>query len=335
MRLKNLYTKLGQRGGGDWIVLVISFLLAVIVWCLLKMSAINSSDFHYRIELTTNMPGRTFTSLSEGAVVLKGKASGFTILKQRYSAKKGKNILHFSVDPAMLRRIEGSAGRFFILSDLLGERITSRISDQIEVDNISTDTLFFTFNRTTSKRVPVAIKTDLSYRKQYMAFENIRSKPDSVEIQGEEQLLSKIDSVETVTVRGRGLRQNIQGTARLKRIKGVRFSNDEVYYSQSIGRYYEKQMNITVHTTNVPAGRSMIVSPSDVVLTFRADYKVKKEFEPTDFHAFADYAQVMDSFSGKARIQLRDIPAGVLRVSLTPPFADVIILDFSTQVQPR
>lgn len=335
MPLKDLYTKLGQKGGGDWIVLVISFLLAVIVWCLLKMSATNSSDFHYRIELTTSMPGRTFTSLSDEAVVLKGKSSGFTILKQRYSAKNGRNILHFSVDPASLYKVEGSAGRFFLLSDVLAERIISRVSDQIAVDNISTDTLFFTFNRTTSKKVPVAVKTDLGYREQYMAFENIRSRPDSVEIQGEEQILSKIDSVETVTVRGRGLRQSIQGTARLKRIKGVKFSNEEIYYSQSIGRYYERQMNLSVHTMNVPAGRSMIVSPSDVVLTFRADYKVRKEFEPTDFYAFADYAQVMDSFSGKARIQLRDIPAGVHRVSLTPPFADVIILDISTRNQAK
>lgn len=326
---KNLYKKLIQKVGGDGTVLLVSFLLAIVVWCLLKFSASYSSNYHYKVELTTSMPGRSFSSVSSGAVVVRGKSSGFTIIKHRIVARKNKNILHFSASPAIFRQVKGSDNTFYVLTNVLKENIISKLSEQISVDGISMDTLFFVYNRTASKRVPVALKTDLSYTDQFMPFEKLRSNPDSIEIQGEMQLLSKIDSVETELIRRRNLHQDLQGSVKIKAINGVRFSEENIYYSQKIGRYYEGRVSLPVATAKVPSGYSMIISPSDVTIIFRVDYNIKKEFGPADFYVYADYDQVANSMSGKAKINLREIPTGVYGVHLEPQFADAIILNLS------
>lgn len=328
---KSLYKKLIQKIGGDGTVLLVSFLLAIVVWCMLKFSASYPSNYQYKIELTTSMPGRAFTALSSGSVILRGKSSGFTILKHRAAARNNRNILRFSASPAVFHKVIGSDNKFYVLTDVLKENIVSRISDQIDAEQFLTDTLFFVYNRTTSKKVPVAVRSDLAYKEQYMAFENMRSIPDSVEIQGEAQLLAKIDSVETETIRRRNLHQDLQGTASIKRINGVNFSDESIDFFQKIGRYYESRISVPVATVKVPSGLSMIVSPSDVTLVFRVDYNIKKEFGPADFQIYADYEQAAGSVSGKVRICLKEVPPGVYSVRLEPAFADAIILDLTEQ----
>ncbi len=328
---RSLYKKLIQKIGGDGTVLLVSFLLAIIVWCMLKFSASYSSNYQYKVELTTSIPGRAFTSVSGGPLILRGKSSGFTIVKHRIASRNNRNILGFSASPVLFHKVKGSDNTFYVLTDVLKESVISRISDQVDVERFLTDTLFFVYNRTTSKKVPVAVRSDLLYKEQYMAFENMRATPDSVEIQGETQLLAKIDSVETETIRRRNLHQDIQGTVSLKRINGVSFSAGSIDYFQKIGRYYECRISVPVAAAKVPSGLSMIVSPSDVTLVFRADYNMKKEFGPADFQVYADYEQVMDSMSGKARICLKEVPSGVYGIRLEPAFADAIIIELSEQ----
>lgn len=326
MLFGNFHKKL-QKWGRDWFILAVSFLAAVMVWALLKLSASYSALYHYKIELVVpQMEGREFSSLSEGMAVVRGQSSGFTILRQRYSARVNKNILRFSVNKNILHKVQGSDERFYVIASTLKDNISAKMAEQITMDVLSTDTLFFTFKKTAYKKVPVAVKSALSYKTQYMPFEPLRTKPDSIEIHGGAEVLEGIEYVETELIKKKKLHQSFQGTTLLEPIKGVEFSESEVYYSQRIGRYFESTITAPVSVKNVPSDVFMLLNPNDVSVTYREDYNVKREYSATDFHLFADYDMVASSVSGMARVQISDPPQGVYDVKIVPDLIDVTIL---------
>lgn len=291
------------------------------------MSATYSSFYQYKVELTaTSLKGREFTSVSDKALVFKGQSSGFTILRRHYGAKWNKNIFRFNIDGALLERVKGSEDRFYLLTKYLRDNLISKLSEQITLQSISTDTLYFTFRRTAYKRVKVAVNGRFSYKEQYMPFEAIKTEPDSIEIHGPADILEGIDSVETLFVGKKNIHQTFQGSALLKQIPEVTYSDNEIYYSRKVGRFFENSFTVPLSIINAPEDDFVLLTPNEVTISYREDYDFRKEYKPTDFHPFVDYNKAESSLYGKAWVQLRQTPQGVYNITLTPDRVEVVII---------
>jgi hypothetical protein len=158
-----------------------------------------------------------------------------------------------------------------------------------------------------------------------MPFGKIQLKPDSVTLYGEEKVLATIDSVETKEIKGRNLKEPLQGVIDLKKIKGVVFSSEEVYYYQDAGRYFENTITVPIYSENVPADMQLILSPNIATVIYREDYNKKVQYDAADFILTADYNQIVGSLSGRAKVLLNKVPDGVYSVRIVPGFVAAIL----------
>lgn len=313
-----------KKGGGDLIVFVISLLVAMAVWCVLKLSGNYQSVYHFKVEATTSLQGRSFKSQSEGSLAVKGSASGFYALHHKFWNRS--NVLKFKISPTFFQPLEGREDAFYLLTSVLRDKISDNLSGTVSIEEIPQDTLVFIFPKISSKRVPVVLSKSFSFAQQYMAMGRTVILPDSIEIHGREELLKGIDSVVTEEVIKNGLKNDVQGAVNLVEIPGVTFQTNEVIYQQKVGRYFEKSMTVPLHAENVPSGERMFLVPSEVTVTYRQDYKDKKEYSAADIVLTVDYTQAQSSASSKGKVLIKDAPVAIYNIRIEPQFVDRVIL---------
>ena len=66
-----------KRAGKNWSVLIVSLLLAVIMWITLIFSEDYSYDLSYNLTIETAIPGRAMNASAKSALSIKGTASGY------------------------------------------------------------------------------------------------------------------------------------------------------------------------------------------------------------------------------------------------------------------
>ena len=313
------------KGGREWLVLLFSLFLAFFMWSVRILSQNYSVYLKYNVEVYSNLPGRSAEPNSVESVIVNVNANGFYILRQRIS-KSAKDAL-LAIDGKQFKKIESESDGFYLLGRDIKEKISNAIGSDARVDDIASDTLKFYFPKRENKRVPLYIKSFISFKDQFMATGKLVLKPDSITIYGEENLLENIDSLLVNHIEYDDVSKEISGIVNVKPIKGIRFSDENVYYTLKVDRYVEKKITIPVNTINVPAGKSFIIIPSSIDITYRQSLSSSDKFEESDFSAIVDYNDYIYSMSSLIRPVFKKKPSNTLHISIDPSFVEVILKD--------
>lgn len=308
--------------GREWLLLATSLLIAMLVWFLSNMSLAYTGVLGVPVVAECNLQG--YSNVSSNSYVLSAlcQADGFRLLQEE--TRRSRRPVRVAFDRADMRHDEGE--RFFVTGNVMNNYLRQVFGDNVEVKDIVTDTLFFLFSSENNKRVPVNFAGDFTYRSQYMASGPLRLAPDSVTVYGEQARLDLIDHVSTNPVYLDDVHEAQHGVLRLRRIKGVRLSDEEVSYELPVSRYVELRSDLPVSVRNVPAGRHLDVFPSRATVVLHCTFPVGRDpFE--SFELFIDYADFASSLSGRCVARVSDLPHAVLDYRIEPAVFDCIETD--------
>ncbi len=311
--------KLFAKRGGDTAILVCSLLLAFFMWSMHRMTNKYSAVFDYKIELSSNIEGRAQKAVSNNSLVIRGRASGFFIFQQEYAS----STLPLSLDAKQLKPLVGQKDMFYIKSTDIQNKVQEVLGSDIQLENVTSDTLYFQFPRQANKKVPVIPTESISFEKQYTATSGMILRPDSVVVYGNEDIIGAVDAVYTKFIRADKASEAVQGIVGLQSIDGVRFSNEDIYYWLDVVRYYESSVKIKPTVINVPYGGRAIVIPQEITLCYRMQFDQKKEIDAQDFTVVVDCNAL--SNSNMVKPQIIKQPKSIFDVRTEPKFLECII----------
>ncbi|HIZ85208.1 MAG TPA: hypothetical protein IAC04_01815 [Candidatus Coprenecus stercoravium] len=311
----------GWRDRKEWLLLLLSLLLAFIVWLIHSLSLQYSVFIEYNVELSPSLQGRTRSAESEDVLIIRGRADGYYILKQRVGRPK---TLHVTAPSASVRHRSGDS--FYVVCEDIKSNIVEALGGNVDLEFIVTETLGFSFPEVASRKVPVVPNPSVTFKPQYTQIGEIELRPDSVDIYGEAGLIATIDSVFTETIYRSGVDAPIQGICDIVPIRRVRFSENAVYYSMNVVRYVEESVTVPVAVTGVPEDKELIVLPSDVTLTFRTILDGSR-YTADDFVLSVDYEDFITTMESELIPKLTRMPDNVLSWSIYPRYVDCVLLD--------
>ena len=310
-----------RKDGKEWLLLLLSLLLAFIIWLLHSLSLQYSVFFEYNVELTSSLEGRSRSAASEDLLIVRGRSEGYYILRQRIGRRK---TLKVTAPVTALTHKDGDA--FSVVCENIKSNIVEALGGNVDLEFIVTESMDFNFPRMVSKRVPVAPRTSISFDGQYMPLGRIELRPDSVDIYGDARLLETVDSVMTMTISASDVDGPIQGISTLMPIRRVEFSEDNIYYSLNVVRYIEETMEIPVTAVGVPEGKDLLVLPSTVRMTFRREFS-SIQYAPGDFVLAVDYADFINTIGSELVPELISRPDGLISWEINPRYVDCILLE--------
>ncbi len=305
--------------------MLISLLLSAFLWALHVLSLDYSAFLQYRVKVATEMVGYSTSAVAEEILMVRGKASGYYILKAK-GFKDGPMDLDITVDKSLLVSEDGTV--FTLPVQAIREKVMEALGEHILIDFFDTEVLTLRYEHQSYRYVPVTVVDNLNFAPQYMQVGDILTKPDSVYVYGSEENLLQITEIRTEPITLEGLDATVNGFVSLDVPKGVKLNKEQAGYSIKVDRYVEVSGVQKVMTANVPSGKSLVLLPSEVQVKCRIPFGAKQNALFNSLSLTVDYKDVVKSRNAKMIPELVNgskIP--IYAFEIVPTVVECIIVD--------
>lgn len=302
-------------------MLVFSLLLSSFMWGVLKLSRYYSDYLQYRVEIVSNIEGRSNSAQSIDVLLVGAKASGYTIRQNRKN--NGALLTLGEIDSKYIHAYPQQEDLFYVIPDDIRQQVQDALGKDITVLSLTADTLFFKFARHSNRKVPVKFTSVITYKEQFMPLSPISLKPDSVLVYGNDELIGRIDEVSAYPIKVKGVSSTLSGVVELIKMDGIRFSHNEVFYTQEVGRYVEKTIMVPVTISDAPSYANVAIVPQQVELRFREPFGNQTRYGLTDFQVSVSYDQILRNDVVKPEIV--KMPQEILSVKMDPVFVECVL----------
>lgn len=325
--MKEFFRKFLERFKGtannnrsDLALFLVAVILSFSIWMIHNLALSYSEFVSMPVVARCSLDGHSTLSSNVCEITARCRTTGYGLLSAKRFARHRTMTVDF--DRNALHHQAGET--YYLTSKELQEYAHVFFGESSKIEYFVTDTAFFRFPFENSKKVPVVLVNSLTFKPQYTMVGDIRLEPDSVTIHGEPSKLEALEKVSTAPVKHGDLSSSVQGMARIKPVKGLRMSDEEVHYSIEVSRYVEETRTIDVRTRNVPAGKDFIVIPSSVDVTLRSVFPASKD--PFDRAVFyVDYKDYVMSRSGKCMVRVSGIDESVISWTAEPQVCECVV----------
>lgn len=281
----------------DLRLLLSSLLIACLVWGMHTFSLEYSASVPCTVRVVTSLTGYAPEATARETLSLRGKATGFYILKARGTGRRPLQLT-LPVDARHFRPEDGQEDTFVLPVSELREKLVEQLGERLVIDFLEPEQLTFVFTRQSFVKVPVEASFDLGFRSQFMQVGPVHLKPDSVLVYGAVRELQRITKIRTRNLSRTGVDKPLQGYIGLEIPSALRLDADRVWYEVEVDRYVETTLTLPVSVRGAPADHSLMVLPSQVEVTFRAPFRPRGgRIVAEDLALVVDYADYIRSGS--------------------------------------
>lgn len=318
--LEHIHPKKGGLGR-EWIFLVLSVLLAFLIWVLTNLSKEYSGTVSVPVVAECNIEGHGTESANTVLVSARCRADGFRLVRE--SSRQERKVVKVRFDRADMRRL--GPDTYGVIGGAKNSYTNQFFGDNVHVEAFITDTLKFVFSPENHKRVPVEVPLSVSFRSQYMQSGAMTVSPDSVVVYGNADRLQGIEKITTSRIVMTELSESQHGVLRLNAPRGVRLSTDQVSYEIPVSRYVELQATLPVEVRHVPAGRQLQVYPAQARVVLRCAFPLAKD-PLGSVKLYVDWRDFSTSLTGRCAPRMASVPSGVLEYRVEPEVFDCVEL---------
>ena len=290
--------------------------LAIITSFTSKMLSTYEKNIDFTV-LPSNLPNDiVLTDQSSEKISLKLKGYGFNFAKYYFKNPE----LKFSVNDMKTNKssfIWTKEKNLFSLERFLGP---------MTLLNISEDTLFFYFDKYTTKSIPVNGLTEIKYAAGYGNFGTLKLTPDSVKVIGPRNTIQTIESIETELISIENVKNDIKGKIKLK-LEGLEntiIENTEVEYFLDVDQYTEETIDVNINVVSNFNKSSFNFFPKTVKVKFLISVDNYVKINPIDFKI---ECYIDDLFKNNYLLEVVKKPDFIKNISLNTDKIQLIMLE--------
>ncbi len=288
----------------DRLTLSFCIALALILWLLVKLS----EEFITTREVTIEylLPeNRSFVETPPASLVTTVKGTGWSLMSNYLNQQK--TLIKFNLPEKPSFTINGS-----ILKNKIEQELTN-----LDIQDINYDFILLSMDGLDQKRVPVQLKSDLSFAPQHQLKDSILIQPDSVDIAGPPTLLDSLQSWPTEILKIRELKNSFNTTLPLVQPQNLelKLNPKEVTAAAEVEQNTQKDLFIPVQVLNGPD--SLNIFPQNIRISCIVGLSNFDRLSSSDFTLEANFSQVsQNSTNNTLPIYLSKTPAFVKQVKL-------------------
>ena len=263
---------------------------AFIILIFTKLSKEYTNTLAFEIE-KLNVPQENIILNDSVKLNITLKTHGFKWLKYYVSQPKIK--VDFSKDVSKKDGV-------FVWNKSKAYLNNTQFDKQVELLNISPETLTFRYGINLVKKVPVKVNAEVNFNPGYNMSSKLVSEPDSIVIVGPNILVSKIDFLETEKIILNEVRSDISKSTTLKLPENksdLNFSNNEVILKAKVEKFTEGTLQIPITIINKPKNITVKYFPKTVNVSYYVSLSDYNSITNNSFKVVCDYNKISDNQS--------------------------------------
>ncbi|MCG8411960.1 MAG: hypothetical protein MI739_11825 [Bacteroidales bacterium] len=321
--IKKFLDKKNLKADRRLIIFLFFVLLSTIFWFL------NQLDKEYETEIT--LPIRYNNFPSNKILVnrlpehfnLRVKAHGYKLLEYKLSNK----FLPFPVNInnlALKFNSKSQNKQLYALTQNLNMQIKRWLDSDLEILDVSPDSLYFNFSDKAFKKVAVKSNLEIIPATQYMVRGRAVFSPDSIVISGAKLIIDTINEVFVVERNLVELTSDYEEDIELKEINAVGFSKEKVNLSVNIEKFTEGSQKVKLEVINVPDSIILRTFPNEITVSYFVALSDYEKVLPQLFEAVIDYNDKNDQQDG-LNVKIINRPEYISSLRFNPAKVEYII----------
>lgn len=301
-------------------VFILFLLSAFVILIFTKLSKQYTNTITFNIDKINVPEANVILNDSSTVLALTLKTHGFKWLNYYFSKPKIK--VDFSKDVYKKDSV-------FVWSKSKAFLNNTQFDKQVELLNISPDTLTFRYGVNYIKKVPVKLNSHIKFEPGYNVSGDYILEPDSVQIIGPDLIVKAINYIETDSVGLQNIRTDIKESIKLKlpeNQKDLRFSNTSIGLKAKVEKYTEGTLKIPVSVINVPKGKSLKFFPKEVHVSYYVSLSDFNSIKSKDFRVVCDYSKTINNQSVLIP-ELKRFPSTVKNTKISQQHIEFIITE--------
>jgi len=265
-------------------VFSIFLVLTTIIWFLIELSKTYSSTADVKI----NFKNLSSTQILQEAPINKVgvvlKASGFNLMSYQLFTK--------GVTLDLTDAIYTRGDRHFVLLKNHQLDIGNQLFSGTELMRFTRDTIYFELGATVSKKVPVKLELDASYKHGYNLISTIKIIPDSILITGPEKHIDTMHHLTTKKMLLTDVYENINTSISLiqnQEISTISYGASKVNVTAVVEKVTEGKLSIPVQIINVPSDITITTFPKKIDVVYQVGLSNFNKINEDSFDVVFDY----------------------------------------------
>jgi len=305
-------------------IFLIFIAISTIFWFLTQLEEVYVTRISYPVEYQDMPENKIVVGNLPTHMRLEIRGQGFKLLEYKFSNELNPLILH--INSYNLQTLEDdNSPRYYIVTQTTATRIAQQLSQDVEILDITPDTLFFEFAEKINKKVPVQPSLEYSFARQMMLQGSIQIEPDSVTITGPNSVLDTIHRIPTRAKKYTDLQATVHASIGLEKPhEQVELSTRRVQLTIPVEQYTEGVVQKDVQVIHVPDSVVVKTFPRSVTITYLVGLSQYEKVIPELFRVVADYQEIQGG-GGQLKVQVVKAPDYLKSFSHNPREVDYII----------
>lgn len=225
-------------------IFLLCLLFSFISWLFTKLSGETNTSLPVEIEIINTPREVIFVSQSDSVFFIDTRATGLKILNHRLT----KNIKNLTIDfYALQRMIRNEQSLYYYTANQMEMRFSMISNFSRAALKAKPDTIFFHAREALSKKVPVKLNTEITFRQGFNAYGKPSLQPDSVTIYAPEKVTDTISFIETTAVKAENLSNDLHENVKFRSfptMSGISLSHESVSVTLHVEEYTESMLEL-------------------------------------------------------------------------------------------
>ncbi len=318
---KSVSERFKKRFGPKALVFLFFVFLSTILWLSMVLGEQYFTEISYPVRYYNFPKNKVLVNDLPESLNIRVNANGNVILK--YKVQSRINPIAFDVNSFSLMEGKEST-EFYVLTDVASQRIQNQLDANIQIIEISPDTLFFELAEVVNKKIPVNPNIEYSIAKQYIQKGDVMLSPDSVIVSGPSSIVDTIQTAITLPESLINVSDTISGSLKIPKQEKLKFTPDEVDYKIMVEQFTETSIEIPIQVSNSPDTLTVKLFPKDVDVSFRVGLSDYDKAIPGLFKASVDFNDISEERK-KLKVTLDSKPDFVEQVRIFPQHVEYIV----------
>jgi len=218
-------------------------------------------------------------------------------------------------------------GQILVTSDQLSGRINRymHLLPSTSVLEVHPDSILILYQKLNKKNLPVELVSKVELATQFMLSDRIKFSPERVDVYGPQSMLDTMKVVRTELVAFKNLKDTVNTTCRLKRIKMVRYSSDHVKLNIPVEAFTERKVQIPITAINCPSYLSIRTFPAFITATYTVGLSYFNVLNANDIQISLDYNDLKSNNLSKQKLKITNNTTHISNIRIVPEEVEFIL----------
>jgi hypothetical protein len=312
----------------NFVIFLFFLALSIVAWYIRALSDTYDAEIKYPVRYTNLPPNKILSQPPPEKLLLRVRTDGYTILSTKIIYKPP---LNYNVNEFSMYSLTMDSTSVYTLTKYAKERLSIELNkkkNNIEILDISPDTLFFNFSRVKKKKIPVIANIENPHfitAQQYMINGEIYTIPDSIVVSGPATLIDTMRYIPTKPLIFKELNDTAEKNIQIKKHPKLIYPLNKVRVVVPVDEFTESGFTVSLNLKNVPDSIVLKTFPKIVKVKYITTLSNYDRITEDMFRPYIDYNDIDIDMNSKLTIKLDSIPPFIHNAHLTPRSAEYLI----------